>query len=275
MTAATGTTSTTAARSRSLTTMTSFWSQRSTNVPAIGPRRRFGSVAATKTNPTAIGELVAWRTRKASATWWTRSPNRLISWPTHSAENDPFRASRTYGWRRARSRTVRRARDRDPRVRNAGAGSWAAAGAARPAPGPPSMRGRSSDAASSRPGASPVPPRIAPPAERVLPRPGQPCRRDDAPESGLGGRLFRVLDFQLRRPDDVSRTGRRRGLPPGRGRRSRRRCTTDRDRDDVAERAGPEEELRRRDRAARTVEPGCHVRWAEADASRLRIQIGM
>ena len=40
------------ARSRSLTTMTSRWSQRSTKVPAIGDRSRFGSVAATNTNAT-------------------------------------------------------------------------------------------------------------------------------------------------------------------------------------------------------------------------------
>ena len=49
MSAAIGMSMTTAARSRSLTTMTCFWSQRSTNVPAIGPRMRFGIVAATNT----------------------------------------------------------------------------------------------------------------------------------------------------------------------------------------------------------------------------------
>ena len=35
--------------------MTSWWSQRSTSVPAIGPNSRFGSVATRKTARTAIG----------------------------------------------------------------------------------------------------------------------------------------------------------------------------------------------------------------------------
>ena len=38
--------------------MTSLWSQRSTNVPAIGLRSRFGSVAAKKTRPVASAEPV-------------------------------------------------------------------------------------------------------------------------------------------------------------------------------------------------------------------------
>jgi hypothetical protein len=54
VTAAIGRTSTIAPRRMSLTTMTSLWSQRSTNVPAIGLRRRFGRVAAKKTSP--VGE---------------------------------------------------------------------------------------------------------------------------------------------------------------------------------------------------------------------------
>jgi len=51
----------------------------------------------------ATAEFVARRTRNASATWWIRSPSRLISWPVHSAENEPSSARRTYGWRRTRS----------------------------------------------------------------------------------------------------------------------------------------------------------------------------
>src|SRR5262245_65943911 len=102
-----------AARSRSLTTITSFWSQRSTYVPAIGERNRLGSVAKTNTNATATGEPVTARTRNARAIWWTRSPNRLITPPDQSAENDGLSASRQYGWR-----GVRRAKsERDyPRV---------------------------------------------------------------------------------------------------------------------------------------------------------------
>ena len=86
--------------------MTSFWSQRSTYVPAIGERKRFGRVAATNTKATATGEWVTARTRNASAIWWTRSPNRLITPPAQSAEKDGLRARRTYGWRRSRSPTT-------------------------------------------------------------------------------------------------------------------------------------------------------------------------
>src|SRR6185436_5333535 len=54
--AATGRIRTIAARRMSLTTMTSLWSQRSTNVPAIGLSKRFGRVAAKKTRPVASAE---------------------------------------------------------------------------------------------------------------------------------------------------------------------------------------------------------------------------
>ena len=54
---------------------------------------------------TAIGDFVTSYTNAISAIWFTRSPNRLITWPIHSAENEPLRPSRTYGWRRTRSRT--------------------------------------------------------------------------------------------------------------------------------------------------------------------------
>jgi hypothetical protein len=79
VTAAIGMSRMIAARRRSLTTMTSFWSQRSTKVPAMGDRSRFGNVAKTNTNATAIGEWVTASTRNASAIWWTRSPNKLMS----------------------------------------------------------------------------------------------------------------------------------------------------------------------------------------------------
>ena len=58
MIAATGRIRTSAARRMSLTTMASLWSQRSTNVPAIGLSSRFGSVAAKKTSPVANAEPV-------------------------------------------------------------------------------------------------------------------------------------------------------------------------------------------------------------------------
>ena len=79
MTAAIGMTSTIAARRMSLTTMTSLWSQRSTNVPAIGLSSRFGSVAAKNTSPVASAEPVAIATTATSASWWSRSPNSEMS----------------------------------------------------------------------------------------------------------------------------------------------------------------------------------------------------
>ena len=56
--AAKGSASTSAARIRSLAIITRLCSQRSTNVPAIGPRSRLGSVAARKTKPVSSGESV-------------------------------------------------------------------------------------------------------------------------------------------------------------------------------------------------------------------------
>ena len=61
MTAAMGMTSMIAARRMSLTTITSLLSQRSTNVPAIGLRSTFGSIAAKKTSPVASTDPVAVR----------------------------------------------------------------------------------------------------------------------------------------------------------------------------------------------------------------------
>ncbi len=69
----------------------------------MGLSIRLGSVAATNARATAMGEPVTANTSVASATWWTRSPNRLMSWPVHRAVNDELRTSRTYGCRRARS----------------------------------------------------------------------------------------------------------------------------------------------------------------------------
>ena len=103
MTAAMGMTSMIAARRMSLTTITSLWSQRSTNVPAIGLRSRFGSMAAKKTRPVANTDPVAVATTATSASWLSRSPNSEMSWPAQSAENEPLRASRTYGCWRTRS----------------------------------------------------------------------------------------------------------------------------------------------------------------------------
>ncbi len=40
------------------TTRTCFWSQRSTNVPAIGEKNRFGIVPARNVSATAIGDAV-------------------------------------------------------------------------------------------------------------------------------------------------------------------------------------------------------------------------
>ena len=58
MTAAIGMSRMIAARSMSLTTRTSFWSQRSTNVPAIGQRNRFGRAATKNDERRASGEPV-------------------------------------------------------------------------------------------------------------------------------------------------------------------------------------------------------------------------
>ena len=46
---------------------------------------------------TAVGESVISNTKAISASWLMRSPNRLMTWPTHSAENEPLSASRMYG----------------------------------------------------------------------------------------------------------------------------------------------------------------------------------
>ena len=67
MVAATGTSRTRTARRMSLTTIVSLWSQRSTNVPAIGLRSRFGSVATKKASPLASAEPVVTRTTATSA----------------------------------------------------------------------------------------------------------------------------------------------------------------------------------------------------------------
>ncbi len=88
---------TSAARRMSETTSTCFWSQRSTYAPAIGENRRFGIVETRNVIATARGESVISNTKAMSASWLTRSPNRLMSWPTHRAENEPLRASRMYG----------------------------------------------------------------------------------------------------------------------------------------------------------------------------------
>ena len=63
--------------------------------PAIGLKSRFGSVAATNTSAIASGESVTTNTMAARATWWTRSPNSEMSWPDHSALNEPLSARRT------------------------------------------------------------------------------------------------------------------------------------------------------------------------------------
>src|SRR4051794_19678183 len=69
----------------------------------MGDRIRLGTVPAKNVRATANGEFVASYTNAASAIWLTRSPNRLMTWPVHSAENDGFSASRTYGCSRKRS----------------------------------------------------------------------------------------------------------------------------------------------------------------------------
>ncbi len=168
-TAAIGISSTTPARSRSLTIMTSRWSQRSTRVPATGPNRRFGSVATRKTPPTAIGELVARRMRNASATWWTRSPRSEISWPVQSAENDESSASRTYGWRWTRSRI----RGRPGMKGRAGGEKMPSL----PSDDPPRLRGRSRADALTRPLASEIPATATPAAGAGARRPRSAKRR--------------------------------------------------------------------------------------------------
>src|SRR5205085_1713155 len=68
-----------------------------------GPSNTFGTAVIAKVMPTSRGPY--WATRKASATWWTRSPKRLTSWPTQSSEKFALRANRRYG-DCARSRTA-------------------------------------------------------------------------------------------------------------------------------------------------------------------------
>ena len=79
MIAATGRIRTIAARRMSLTTMTSLWSQRSTNVPAMGLSNRFGRVAAKKTRPVASAEPVEIATTATKASWLSRSPKSEMS----------------------------------------------------------------------------------------------------------------------------------------------------------------------------------------------------
>ncbi len=121
---------------------------------------------------TATGESVISKTKAISASWLMRSPNRLMTWPTQSAENEPLRARRTYGWFRASSRRDGRARGTATVPAAAVAEAVAAAAAvsiaiaelealsagyAMPTLPPPSIRGRSRTDASSRPGDRPVP----------------------------------------------------------------------------------------------------------------------
>ena len=97
-----GTVSTRPARSRSVAIITRFWSQRSTNVPAIGPSSRLGSVAARKTRPVCMADPVIARTITPSAIWCSRSPKRLIVPASQKAEKRASRARRTYGCARTR-----------------------------------------------------------------------------------------------------------------------------------------------------------------------------
>ena len=80
---------------RSLAIITRLCSQRSTNVPAIGPRKMLGRVAARKTRPGGEGRVGDAVTSTPSATWFRRSPKRLIVWASQYAENRESSASRT------------------------------------------------------------------------------------------------------------------------------------------------------------------------------------
>ena len=66
----------------------------------MGPRIRLGSVADRKTRPVASGEFVIASASTASATWWRRSPNRLIACASQNAAKRASSARRTYGCRR-------------------------------------------------------------------------------------------------------------------------------------------------------------------------------
>ena len=90
-----GTSSTSPARTMSQPIMVSRRSHLSARAPASGPSNTFGTAVIANVIPTCSGPYCA--TRKASATWWTRSPNRLTSWPTHSSEKFALRAKRRYG----------------------------------------------------------------------------------------------------------------------------------------------------------------------------------
>ena len=188
----TGTSSTSDARRMSDTTRTCFWSQRSTRAPATGENSRFGRLPATNTSATWSGDFVVSNTKYRSASWFTRSPNMLISWPTHSAENEPLSASRTYGWRRIRVRTDARRRGiasidvvDERAVREAGVGrapAW-------PVLVEPRRSGRSSAAVSSSAGLRPVLAGIgAPGAVGRIPVPGARSRAVPATPSSRSSR---------------------------------------------------------------------------------------
>ena len=74
-----GTATSSAARTRSQANIVHRRFQRSTSVPASGPRMTFGTAVAANVSPTSSAPPpVASYTRKPSATVWMRSPKRLI-----------------------------------------------------------------------------------------------------------------------------------------------------------------------------------------------------
>ena len=79
---ASGTSTTSPARTRSQAIIVTRRSQRSTSAPASGPSRTLGTAVAAKTSPTSSA-LPRCSTRTPSATWCTRSPKNETSWPTH------------------------------------------------------------------------------------------------------------------------------------------------------------------------------------------------
>ena len=232
-------------------------------------------------------------TRTASAIWWTRSPKRLIIWPVHSAVNEPLRASRTYGWRRTRS-SDRRAAGRRDRARRRRARRRGRPGRARrdatadtdrpPAPRTPRARSGRRPARAAEDERPIERARSGRAADRR--RPDRGCRRrvDPARQPGRAGEPVGSCPSALglrppssssmpddRREQEEREPGRQEHVADGGDVLDDRQ----RDRQDVAERPGVEEEVEAGVRQQDRVERREDVLEAKAGGLEARIQIGM
>ena len=92
MVTTTGTSSTSPARPTSQMIMVTRRSQRSTSAPASGPSSTLGAAVMASAMPRSSG-VPRSISSTPSATWWMRSPKKLISWPVHSSEKLRLRMS--------------------------------------------------------------------------------------------------------------------------------------------------------------------------------------